>query len=124
VAAVAEFNKYNSLGYHGPQGNRVIYNSTQIAVVSDITGVSSSILDLGIKVYPNPSTDYVDIEFSNGRVNSVTVYDIIGSELNVSELVNNQVNRIDLQTFIPGIYLLKFSNSKGEIVGTTKIIKQ
>ncbi len=67
-----------------------------------------------IRVYPNPFTDFLNIEFSLPGQNKVKldIFDITGDKLIIENLQNtgkNKVNTIDLSDIPEGVYLLKIS---------------
>jgi uncharacterized protein (TIGR02145 family) len=78
---------------------------------------TAGIDDLGItsfSIYPNPTTDYINIDCSS--LESVFVYNILGKEL-----IKETSNRIDVSTLSKGIYFIKVSD--GINSSTKKFIK-
>lgn len=69
-----------------------------------------------IKIYPNPSYDYINI---NAHLNlEAVIYDFIGKEL----IRENVTDKLDISTLEKGIYILNLSD--GTITSTHKIIKE
>jgi len=66
-------------------------------------------------IYPNPTTDYINIDCSS--LESVSVYNIIGKEV----IKANNQNRIDVSTLSKGVYFIKVSD--GINSSTKKFIK-
>ena len=77
----------------------------------------------GMKVYPNPTRNNVEllIENSSANVTEVGLFDIYGKLLKIVK-VNAQVTPITLGEYSNGIYLLRIMD-KNTILGTFKIIK-
>lgn len=71
------------------------------------------------KVYPNPATDYVNIEFNSAEDNRVKITNASGS------IVFNDINPgyICLSDFSSGIYLIQFKNEK-EIITKRLVIQK
>jgi hypothetical protein len=72
-------------------------------------------LDNGIKLFPNPSTDFIQISGLN-KVEKYTIYNIIGSEINKGIISND--DEIDVQNLTNGLYFLKFED--GNTIKFTK----
>ena len=71
---------------------------------------------LPIKVYPNPTTQYVIVEVDKLDGNErVMVYDLQGKLLQ-SRPLNDTKIRIDLSDYPAGIYLLKVGDQIGKVV--------
>lgn len=69
-------------------------------------------------IYPNPTTNIVNVQVSSQAVGSeLRLYDMQG-RLMKAQIIDNETIRIDLSTFANGIYLLNAENQ------TVKIIKQ
>ncbi|WP_177762860.1 T9SS type A sorting domain-containing protein [Flavobacterium sp. I3-2] len=72
-----------------------------------------------IKVYPNPTSDYVSITQSNNEleVKSVLILDVTGKYL---ETVASNFENISMKNFASGVYLFVIHTNKGSV--TNKII--
>jgi ELWxxDGT repeat protein len=73
-----------------------------------------------IQIYPNPTSDYLNINTSD-NIKAVTVFDFLGKQVLTQSIFANQT-QIDLIDLISGIYFVKIEseNGKSEI---KKIIK-
>jgi hypothetical protein len=72
-----------------------------------------------IKVYPNPTSDYVYIKLkSNSKIEQVEIYDLSGK---IVKQINIKEDKIDLSFLEKGIYILKLKNSD---IQPIKIIKK
>ena len=71
---------------------------------------------LPIKVYPNPTTQYVIVEVDKLEGNEqVMVYDLQGKLLQ-SRPLNDTKIQIDLTSYPAGLYLIKVGKSLGKVV--------
>lgn len=75
-----------------------------------------------VSVYPNPTASFINVSFSAGKYNSITLYDLVGRQLQAMELSVNQTDiLVDLNRYQSGIYILKFlGNSASETIKVSK----
>ncbi|GGG62859.1 DUF5074 domain-containing protein [Epilithonimonas arachidiradicis] len=101
----------------------VIFNSNGKVVEKSLTVISSSLAatsenkKLELSIYPNPTTDVLNIK-TQDKVVDVFVYDISGKLFNIK--VNN--GKVDVNTLPKGNYILKVETDKA--VYQQKFIKQ
>lgn len=105
----------NTKLYVADTGNNVV----NIVDVDSLLAISEASKNSETKVYPNPTSDFVEIS-SKDKIKSVALYDFSG-KLMMTE--NNAKNKISLLSYPKGMYLMKilFENGKTE---TQKIIKK
>ncbi|MBU3011326.1 T9SS type A sorting domain-containing protein [Polaribacter vadi] len=72
------------------------------------------------EAYPNPVKN--QLNFTSEKVSSVEIYNVLGSKIQVSKVVNGQVNTSQLS--IGGIYFVKCINDIENVVKTIRIIKK
>ncbi len=72
------------------------------------------------KIYPNPTTSHITIQFSNLNNAKLEVYDINGRVLQNQNL-NSTSNTVDISRLPSGMYLFKVSSDEGSAM--TKVIK-
>jgi len=83
----------------------------------DALSISDDKLEASIRIFPNPSKDYIHIDVANDiSINHIAIYDISGKIVYQSQDVA-EINVRDLNT---GIYLVKISGEKA--VSTHKIM--
>lgn len=63
-----------------------------------------------LKVYPNPSTDHIIIQYSGIDNAQVQIYDMNGKQMMIRKGINN-TETINVSTFAKGVYTLKISGS-------------
>ena|SRR5258705_5745716 len=88
------------------------------------SGVDDPLIQLGLSVYPNPSTNvlYLKIEKDEIKDLSFQLYDINGQQL-LSKIIVNNTTEIMIEQYSASTYFLKVSNSNKELT-TFKIIKK
>lgn len=80
---------------------------------SSSTGVKT-LEELGIKVYPNPANEYVNIDLLNNEKTKVSIINILGEVVFNKEIVESE--KIDLTRFNKGVYFLNLEKSNGKFV--------
>ncbi len=60
----------------------------------------------GLKVYPNPTTNYLEIENSSFSIESVAVYNLQGQQLFTNRYSNANSISIDFTSFSKGLYMV------------------
>lgn len=81
-------------------------------------GIEDGKSSLNIKIYPNPASNYLNIETSNGGVNNgsrFTLYDMLGKEV-LSTLIQLESQQIDVSKLARGSYTFTIGNSTGKVV--------
>lgn len=74
-----------------------------------------------LKLYPNPATNEVNLEWNTTDVVTVRVFNTLGKLMFYSKNVNlSSTYKIDSSSFQSGIYFVKLNSSKGEL--TKKLI--
>lgn len=78
------------------------------------TGVEDYSLSNDISLYPNPSTQYVDVRVNNINiaVKEIRVYDVYGKLLQTIS-VNENPTRIDVSALAKGMYFVRVVSDKG-----------
>lgn len=74
----------------------------------------------GVKIYPNPVVDYVNINNSS-KIESVEVYNVTGQKVS-SKTWNANSGTVDMRSMTPGMYIITVKSGKD--VHTVKIIKK
>lgn len=97
-------NSYTSISYR-------IYTILKDATVSGITHNNQS---FGFQIYPNPSTDFIQIKIDDTffQYFDIAVIDIKGEIVMTQNNVNTQNNAIDIKNLPAGTYFLEFKSGK------------
>jgi hypothetical protein len=117
-------------------------NGDQIAVIVDngqdgipddtlfVTGfpldMKAPLHNINIRVYPNPVSDLLSLEFGNIHdAYTVNLTDVVGKNV-YSSAVNRQDNKLEIpmERYPTGIYMLRVTDIKGNLMYVDKIVKQ
>ncbi|MFM7431246.1 MAG: T9SS type A sorting domain-containing protein, partial [Flammeovirgaceae bacterium] len=100
-------------------GARVATSTTETNVKSNI---KQEELQYGLKVYPNPSDGYFNIEIPNNvEAFSIIIYTALGSEVFKSDLSIGSTFHVGGLTK-EGLYLVRLVDSKGNTIGIGKLL--
>ena len=73
----------------------------------------------GITAYPNPTTDFVNLRFSELSDYEIKLFDVSGRQL--SEFKTSQTNfKVDLKSFLNGVYFMNVSDAEN---GKSKVFR-
>ena len=81
---------------------------------------------LDVKVYPNPTTELVNIQINHSTLDQVvvTITDFQGKEVYSGKYAGiSNVIGINTASYATGTYVLSLKNLKNQVLGTYKIIK-
>ncbi len=88
-----------------------------------ITEVVDLPLDFDIKVFPNPTEQYIQIEFNKKTKNySFEIFDV-NQKLIIRQDIHNLKTTIDISQYATAIYFLRILNNHQNRVKVYKIIK-
>ena len=88
--------------------------------IVDATLSVNDVLASKFKVYPNPASDYIQIESNNVQISSVGLYSVLGKEVISQETLTN--NRVDVSNLTSGVYFMKINADGGSV--TKKVVVQ
>ena len=86
-------------------------------IVSSTVNVEEQINKNGVKIFPNPTNNYLYLE-SKSEINSVQIFDVSGREL----AVQLQENKLDVSFLKNGVYFIAIHNHEGVVI--SKFIKK
>lgn len=81
-----------------------------IDITSIITGITSVNNNLEVSIYPNPSSDFINIK-TNSKIDEVRVYNVQGALL-----IQSKSNSIDVSKISAGNYFLKITQGNKNII--------
>ncbi len=98
-------------------------SGTVTSACASVTTLVNSSFDISstLKIYPNPATSNINIDFQDLENASVEFSDINGRVL-ITQKLNNTLNNVNIEKLTSGMYLFKVSSSQG--AATSKIIKK
>ena len=95
-----------------------------VVVMDDIGCIQSDTFNIGriyigidskdqvlVKVYPNPASDFIQLEFNKTETGEVRLIDAIGKTV-YAETVVGKTHRISISQFPKGIYLVEYQSGK------------
>ncbi|NOY46737.1 MAG: T9SS type A sorting domain-containing protein [Chlorobi bacterium] len=114
---LAQGDHYLHIRIQNADGTWSLYE-IQMFTLNGILSVNSETL-AEIKLFPNPTSDYINISMPNGnQITNAVLYDLNGKQVYQS---TNQLEKINISSFSIGTYLLLLETKKGSI--SKKIIK-
>jgi len=97
----------------------MLYTVGELAVLEN---VNATISISGISVYPNPTINYVNLNFEHQDIYNISIFDINGKQL-VSKTVNTNNYQLDFTHYAQSVYLVVVKNKSNKTYRTFKIIK-
>jgi len=93
----------------------------------EITAIEENLNTIkSVKVYPNPTSDFISINFTNisnsDKIENILIITDINGKILCENKVVNQVEEIDFSDFTDGVYFLTIKQ-KNQTVNNFKIIK-
>lgn len=90
------------------------------------TGIKNALLDVGIRVYPNPAGDNLQVQLSNPVSNKLQLYlfGINGNKIWQGQIGNGiELQNIDVSQVAAGSYILQLVDETKNLFSTYKIEK-
>lgn len=76
-----------------------------------------------VKLYPNPTVDFVNIEINTLEGGSFDLRNMIGKQF-LTGTLDDRVKTINIESYHKGIYLLSIYDKHGTRISTKKILKE
>jgi hypothetical protein len=77
-----------------------------------------------LKIYPNPSSDYITIMNTNLEIKQIIIYDVIGKRVGVFEVENEFEIQLSVSDYPAGVYTVVAFDEKQQLVNLQKLIVQ
>jgi len=87
-----------------------------------ISGIENEETNQNYQIYPNPSSDFINIELNNLENVNVSIINATGQVVFKKSITEKQIEQIDISDFKKGIYLITISGQNYS--NTEKIIKK
>ncbi len=111
IATISDANNTLTQGFHQTKLTVTAINDIQVSGVE-------------IKVYPNPTSDFVNVHFSKTLENpSYLLFDLSGKLLQQKNIESTDV-KINMTSFAEGSYILKLNHRGSQSLQTFKIVKR
>ena len=78
----------------------------------------------GVKVFPNPATDYITISFSEEANYNIAVFDQLGKQIKEINTGQTSTQSINMQNYSRGIYLVLVKNTVKQQYVSYKVVKK
>lgn len=88
---------------------------------TETSNILETITEKGIIIYPNPASDYININLNGISADKIEFCDITGKVI-LSQIIAKEHNQIHIGDLKPGMYLLKIYN-KNQNVTTLRFVK-
>ena len=108
------------------QGNTLGGGFTAGATLTTVSIQETNAAVLDVKVYPNPTSDLLNIQINHSTIDQVlvTIIDLQGKEVyNGKYAAISNVIGINTAAYATGTYMLTLKNLNNKVLGTYKIIK-
>ena len=88
--------------------------------ITTINGGGNILTDVELSVYPNPTTNMVNIQTNLNNYN-VAIYSSTG-QLVYNNIAMNSIHRVILDDYAEGLYLINVTDNNGNILKTEKLL--
>ena len=108
------------------QGNTLGGGFTSGATLTTVSIKETDATLLDVKVYPNPTTELVNIQINHSTIDQVmiTITDLQGKEVYSGKFAGvSNVIGINTASYATGTYMLTLKDKNNRVLGTYKIIK-
>lgn len=96
--------------------------TTSVSVNNDVfSGINEYTIDNLVTVYPNPTSDYFQVEFTNNESTKIEIYNQLGQVL-ITEIVPASGRQINISSLNSGVYFLRAT--VGNKTSIKKLIKE
>ena len=86
-------------------------------------GINDRPLENVVNIYPNPAQSKITIEGNHHLFNSFEIFDLSGRKMTEQNNINSSIFTIDVESFMPGIYILKLHSGNKDSFVKKFIIK-
>ena len=112
----------------GIKGNKLItYKLTSSGGITQCThriyelgGSFTSIEDVSLdkmSAFPNPASDFINIEYSIDKQENLQIYDINGRLIDIKQLdISNKSVQLQTSNYVPGIYVWIIGKNNGKFI--------
>ena len=97
------------------------YDNYVFEAFSNALAVKKTELTVGLNVYPNPTTDVVNVTLENKSINSVSISDLNGRIVKSKDYKNVSNVSMNVSDLAAGVYMMSITSDSG--TATKKIIK-
>lgn len=100
------------------------FNGSYLQASPPLHDIASIDISIKLKLYPNPTTDLINIEVQDLEAGaSYEFRNIIGKRL-LAGTLDNAVTTLNIEEYNKGIYLVSIFDAKGNRLVTKKVLKK
>lgn len=78
--------------------------------------------DIKISLFPNPATDYINVQDKDNVVGNVVVYNLAGRKIKSFAIDGNQL--LNIMDLPKGMYLIQFTDKRDKLLTTQRLSKR
>lgn len=103
-----------------------IYFDYNFPILTNIESTIIEVLDNSsfdtstISIYPNPTSDFINIQSDSLQDFNIEIFDLLGNQVGK----HKNLNQVDISNFNSGVYLLKITNLENHQTKTLKVLKK
>lgn len=101
-------------GFSGKKASIEEYTPLNLADIDELENL--------VSIFPNPANEILNISFPTGLISEISLYNLAGLRCNVENSLQGNVSSLNISDLIPGVYIVKFSNSSNDQIICKKII--
>lgn len=83
-----------------------VIQTPTFAMNNESLSVDEVLFNDGLRFYPNPTTNYLEIENSNYGIETIEVYNLQGQQLFNDSYTNHNTIRLDFSSYSQGLYMV------------------
>lgn len=123
TGAISFWAALNAVNDNGTNDAGDLWNTAQLNIMEEVTGIASVYDNSNVRVFPNPMTDKATFTFANEIKNgAITLYDMSGRKIKEVDFSGLQIS-VDKSQLINGIYFYCVSG-ENKTIATGKIMVQ
>lgn len=113
LISIAPTAKVISNGLHSYQNNQMVVQPVELRnlTIDMFSSIEENANTFG-RVYPNPATDLLNIEWRTGTLFSIEIYNLLGQSMTNAAVIANKKS-IDVSAFPIGAYFIKAETDQG-----------
>ena len=86
-------------------------DDVSVVCIDCSVGISETNIDSRITVFPNPASDYLNINFSDIEIERFTILNSMGMPVIIEPTINDNFHQIDVAQYDSGLYFLKIETN-------------
>ncbi len=90
-------------------------------ILNTLGVINYSLLE-NIQIYPNPTIDFVNINFGEFDTYTISIFNNLGEELKTIK-TNKDKEQVSFENYATGVYIILIKNSEKQLYKTFKLIK-